>query len=58
MVINTTFIILVIALITLVALLSTTTKNKSKNNLYGSFSTIIIMFIIHISGLILQVLFF
>ena len=57
MVINTTFLILVIALITLVILFATTMKNKSKNKLYSSFSTIIIMFIIHISGLILQVLF-
>ena len=52
MVINTTFLILVIALITLVILFATTMKNKSKNKLYSSFSTIIIMFIIHISGLI------
>lgn len=58
MVINTTLVILVVALITLIALLITTKKNKSnKNSLYSSFSTIIIMFIIHISGLILQVLF-
>ena len=57
MVINTTFVILVIALVTLVALLTTTIKNKEKNKLYSTFSTIIIMFIIHISGLILQVLF-
>ena len=57
MVINTTFVILIIALLTLVALLKTTLKNKNKNKLYQSFAILITMFIIHISGLGLQVLF-
>lgn len=55
MVINTTLVILVVALFTLIILLRSTSKNNDK--LYKSFTVLIIMFIIHISGLILQVLF-
>ena len=55
MVINYTFGILLIAFITLIVLLKNTLRNENK--LYRSFSILIIMFIIHISALILQVLF-
>lgn len=57
MVINSTLIVLVIALLTLIFLLSATIRNKNKNNLYKSFMVLLVMFIIHIFGLILQVLF-
>ena len=57
MVINSTLIVLAIALLTLIFLLSATIRNKNKNNLYKSFMVLLVMFIIHIFGLILQVLF-
>ena len=57
MTINFTFVVLVVALLTLVVLLREAIRNKKTNILYEKFSILIIMFIVHISGLILQVLF-
>ncbi len=57
MVINFTLVVLAIALVTLIVLLKETLKNRKKNKLYEKFFTIIVLFIVHISALILQVLF-
>ena len=57
MVINITLVVLIVALVTLVVLLKETLKNRNKNRLYERFFTIIVLFIVHISALILQVLF-
>ena len=57
MTLNYTLIILVCALITLIMLLRTTLNNTKGNKIYKAFSILILMFVIHISGLILQILF-
>ena len=57
MTLNFTLIILIIALITLVIMLKNTLDRGKASDLYVSFAILIFMFVIHITGLILQILF-
>lgn len=56
MVINSTVMVLMIAMITLIVLFKNTFQEIKKNDLYRNFLTLIVFFIIYVFGLVLQVL--